>query len=99
MTQYKNIEKVETLDDGTLNVFLKNGKAAIVEILRLNEKFQAAIYHMLLPSPTAMHEPKKKNLLIELEKHEGYKACAKDALGWIDNNTDNLFIEEEKRIF
>lgn len=99
MKEYKNIEKVATLDDGTLNVFLKDGKAAIVEIIRLNEKFQAAIYHMFTPILTEQEPIKKKKLLMELEKYEGYKACAKDALGWIDENPEMLFIEEEKKIF
>lgn len=99
MTQYKHIEKVETLDDGTLNVFLKDGKAAIIEIIRLNEKFQAAVYHMFTPISEEQQSMKKKNLLIELEKHGEYKACAKEALGWIDENPENLFIDEEKRVF
>lgn len=84
MKEYNNIEKINTLDDGTMNVLMKNGREAIVEIVRLNEKFQAAIYRLFTPELEEI--PRKESTFAKLGKHELYKECAKEALGWIDQN-------------
>lgn len=97
MKEYKNIEKVNTLDDGTLNVFMKNGKKAIVEIIRLNEKFQASVYSLFAPDFDENGE--KDSLLKKLEKHGAYKECARDALGWIDENPLEFIELEEIKEF
>ncbi len=95
MKDYINIEKVNTLDDGTMNVLMKNGKEAIVEIVRLNEKFQAAIYKLFTPELGEI--PKKESTFAKLGKHEIYKECAKEALGWIDQNPLEFTEPEELR--
>lgn len=82
---YKNIEKIEKLDDGSMSVLMKNGKEAIIEIIKFNEKFQAAIYSLFTPEPEG-GEKKKKSAFSELGKHDAYAECAKEALGWIDEN-------------
>ncbi|QIB68919.1 hypothetical protein Ami103574_06100 [Aminipila butyrica] len=84
MKDYKNIEKIDTLDDGTMNVLMKNGKGAVVEIIRLNEKFQAAIYKLFAPDFEQVAQ--REGSLARLGHHDGYKECAKEALGWIDEN-------------
>ncbi|QHI71510.1 hypothetical protein [Aminipila terrae] len=84
MKEYKNIEKFDTLDDGTVNVLMKNGKEAVIEIVKLNEKFQAAIYRIF--APELGKNTKKEGTLAKLGKHDLYKECAREALGWIDQN-------------
>lgn len=85
MKEYKNIEKVNTLDNGSMNVMMKNGREAIIEIVKLNEKFQAAIYSLFTPE---LGKPiKKESAFAKLGKHDVYKECAKEALGWIDDNS------------
>ena len=71
MKTYKNIEKIDTLDDGTMNVLMKNGKQAVVEIVRLNEKFQAAIYKIF--SPDFESNSEKEGILAKLGRHEGWR--------------------------
>ncbi|QAT42408.1 hypothetical protein [Aminipila luticellarii] len=84
MKEYKNIEKIDSLDDGTMSVLMKNGREAVIEIVKLNEKFEAAIYRIF--SPELGKGKKKESTFAKLEKHELYKECAKEALGWIDEN-------------
>lgn len=89
--EYKNIQSVETLENGLLTVNMKNGRQAIVEIIKLNEKFQAAVYSLFTPELCKS----KKTLLKKLEKYDAYKECAKDALGWIDDNEFEEVVREE----
>ncbi len=93
MKEYNNIEKVNTLDDGTMNVLMKNGREAIVEIVKLNEKFQAAIYSFF--TPEFGETARKESTLAKLNKHDAYKECAKEALGWIDENPIQFMEQEE----
>lgn len=95
MTEYKNIKHIETLDDGTMNVLLKNGKRALIEITRLNEKFEAAIYRMLIGDPIGSDKKAPVDILEKLEKHEVYRECAKEALGWVDDNSEQFLKAEE----
>ena len=91
---YKNIEKIVTLDDGSVSVLMKEGKQAIIEFIKLNEKWQAKVYSMFVPE---VGEPtKKKTAFDKAVEHEVYKDCAKEALGWIDENPLE-FVPEEIR--
>lgn len=84
MKEYKNIERVNRLDDGTMNILMKNGREAIIEIVKFNEKFQAAVYSLFTPE---LGKPQKRqDTLAKLGKHDAYKECAKEALGWVDEN-------------
>lgn len=93
MRDYNNIEKINTIENGNINVFMKNGREIIVEILKLNEKFQAAIYSLFTPELEG--EKKKETTFTKLGKHDLYKECAKEALGWIDKNYAELIESEE----
>lgn len=97
MKNYKSIQEIETLDDGTMNVLLKNGKRAFIEIKRLNEKFEAAIYHMMIGDPIEEKRKTSMDILSKLSKHDAYKECAKEAIGWIDENPDQFLKAEEIR--
>ena len=97
MDNYKNIMDIQTLDDGSMSIALKNGKEAIIEIVKFEEKFSAAIYCMFIPK--FEQNKKKKNLLAELQKHDAYKECAREAIGWIDENQDKFVRIEEKEEF
>lgn len=96
MKEYKNIEKVNTLDDGTMSVLMKNGKEAVIEVVKFNEKFQAAIYSLF--TPELGDKGKKECTLAKLERHDVYKECAKEALGWIDENPLEFAPPEEIKI-
>lgn len=98
MAEYKNIVGVDTLDDGSMTVFMKNGRNAIIRIVKLNEKFEAAIYGMFA-GVSAENESRKEPLLVRLEKFDVYKDCAKDALGWVDENIHDDFVPEEIKEF
>ncbi|MBE6033632.1 hypothetical protein [Aminipila sp.] len=93
MKEYKNIEKVNTLDDGTMNVLMKNGREAFVEIVKLNEKFQAAVYRLFTPELGT--NVIKENTLAKLGRYDLYKECAREALGWIDENP-LAFVEQQE---
>ncbi|MFV0518586.1 MAG: hypothetical protein ACK5MV_14435 [Aminipila sp.] len=96
MKEYNNIEKIETLDDGSMSVLMKNGKKAVIEIIRLNEKFQAAIYRLFTPDFDT--ETQKESTFAKLEKHDAFKECAKEAIGWIDDNPLEFEEPEEVKI-
>lgn len=97
MKEYNNIEKVSTLDNGTITVMMKNGREAIVEIVKFNEKFQAAIYRLFTPELGGTI--KKESTLAKLGKHDIYKECAKEALGWIDDNSLEFIKPQELKEF
>lgn len=95
MGSYQNIDKIDVLDDGSMTVALKNGREAIIEIIKLNDKFKAAIYRWFGPNYV---EKKPKSILIELGKHDAYQECAKEALGWVDENPIEFIPIEEKEL-
>ncbi|WP_027400121.1 hypothetical protein [Anaerovorax odorimutans] len=97
MDDYKNILRIETLNDGTMNILLRNGKRALIEIKRLNKKFEAAIFHMLVGDPDLGEEKARVSIMDKLNKHDAYKECAKEAIGWIDSNYDKYFQLEETK--
>ncbi len=84
MDEYKNIVKVESQDDGSVNIVLRNGKRALIQIKEMDRKFRAEIYY-LFGSLTGSEEG---SLLTRLEQHEGFQECARDALGWVDANAE-----------
>ena len=95
MGEYKNIDRVETIDDGTMSVFMKNGRQAIIEIVKLNEKFEAAIYGKIAAETAGIKAEKKDSLLKRLKQCDVYKECAQEAIGWVDENHLD-FVEREE---
>lgn len=91
--KYNNIQKIEMLEDGSAGLILKESRRAIVEIVKMNEKFQAAIYRFVYGSGDTQ---KKKNVIAELSKHTAYNECMKEALGWVDENPGAFELEEYK---
>lgn len=95
MDEYKNIEYVNKMEDGSMNVVLRNGRRALIEIQELNSKFQAAVYALFTPDLKA--EAEKKDTFAKLGKHDAYKECAKEALGWVDQSQlEDAKLEEVK---
>lgn len=82
MDEYKNIAMVQPQNDGSVNIILRNGKRALIQIKEIDRKFRAEIYY-LFRNFAGLEE---ENLLIRLEQHEGFQECAREALGWVDAN-------------
>lgn len=84
MDQYKNIEMVEPQDDGSMNILLRNGKKALIQIKEMDRKFRAEIYYLF----GSLNGSSEENLLTRLDQHEGFQECAREALGWVDANAE-----------
>lgn len=81
MGDYKNISRIDKLDDGTMNIFMKNGIRAYIEIRRLEAAFKASIYRLREGEAGTGGK-----LIKELTHMEGVQECALDAIGWVDEN-------------
>ena len=90
--EYNNIENMVMLEDGTASVLLKKGRKAIIQINKMNDRFEAAIYRMVFGGPEAERE--KKDVAARLSRHAAINDCLLEALGWVDGNP-GVFIPEE----
>lgn len=81
MEDYKNISRIEKLDDGTMNIFMKNGLRAYVEIRKLEAAFKASVYRL---REGEIHPGTR--LIKELRVNGGLQDCVRDTIGWVDEN-------------
>lgn len=81
MADYKNILKVERLDDGTMNIFMKSGMTAYVEFRKLETAFKTSIYRLRKGDL-----PSGKSLIREFTQGAELQECMREAIGWIDEN-------------
>lgn len=87
MDDYKNISKIEKLDDGTMNILMKNGMRAYVEIRKWEAAFKASVYRL--------KEGDVKSLIKELSHSGALADCAREAIGWVDANPLTHLPQEE----
>ena len=81
MTDYENISLIEKLDDGTMNVLMKDGIRAYIEIRRLEAAFKASIYRL-----REGESPGGGKLIKEVTHNSGLQECARTAIGWLNEN-------------
>lgn len=81
MSNYQNISRIEKLDDGTMNVFMKDGIRAYIEIRRLEAAFKASIYRLREGESSGGGK-----LIKELTRSGVLQDCAREAIGWVDEN-------------
>lgn len=83
MEDYKNIFKVDTQIDGSMNIVLRNGRRALIQIKKLDQNFRAEVYRWMMGDGG-----ERESLLTRLQQHSAYQDCAREALGWVDENPE-----------